>query len=295
MKFNKALNLVILGTLGVSRVASSPVSFCPDDSDVCLQWAVPEDGTASNSRNIYFQIEAPTSYQWIGLGIGNQMAGAEMFLMYEDGEGNVTVSNREGRGHTMPLLAEQDSTVLLDGSGVRDGRMIANIRYTNPGNFDVSDSSDWIMATRQGASLDSTDPNESIAVHDSHSTFSVNLAQALIPLDANPFTDMNDDGNGNSDGPAPPPDLGAVTEQDSNPSNNLILAHGVILTIVFVVVYPVGSLLMPMLGRWYIHASWQMIGFSAMWAGFGIGYVVSRRLDIVGPQTGQKPFHMQMS
>jgi hypothetical protein len=223
------------------------------------------------------------------------MAGAEMFLMYEDGEGNVTVSNREGRGHTMPLLAEQDSTVLLDGSGVRDGRMIANIRYTNPGDFDLSGSSDWIMATRQGASLDSTDPNESIAVHDSHSAFSVDLAQALIPLDANPFIDLNDDGNGDSDEPAPPPGPGAVRTQDSNTNNDLILAHGVVLTIVFVVVYPVGSLLMPVLGRWYIHASWQMIGFSVMWAGFGIGYVVSRRLDIVGSQTKKTPFQKQMS
>lgn len=94
------------------------------------------------------------------------MAGAAMFLIYEDDEGNITVGNREGTGHTMPLPAEQDSTVLLDGSGVRDGRMIANIRYTNTGDFDLSGCSDWIMATKQGASLDSKDPNESISFHD---------------------------------------------------------------------------------------------------------------------------------
>lgn len=280
MKLNKALDLFLLTTLGVSRVSSSPLTFCPDDSDVCLRWAVPEAGTESDSRNIYFQIEAPTSYQWIGLGIGSQMSGAAMFLMYEDGEGNVTVSNREGTGHTMPLPTEQDSIVLLDGSGVVDGRMIANVRYTNPDDFDLSGSSDWIMATKQGASLDSTDPSESISQHDSHSTFSVNLAQALIQSDANPFVATDGDGDEDSDGATPPPDNSGVTEQDSNPNRNLILAHGVILTIVFVAVYPLGSLLMPLLGKWYIHAGWQMIGFLSMWAGFGIGYVASRRADI---------------
>lgn len=215
------------------------------------------------------------------------MAGAAMFLMYEDGRGNVTVSSREGKGHSMPLPAEQDSITLLDGSGVRDGQMIANVRYTNPGDFDLSGSSDWIMATKQGTSLDSTDPEESISQHDSHSAFSVDLSQALISLDANPFVETDVDGNESSDGASPPPQTGGVTEQDSNPNNDLILAHGVILTIVFVAVYPAGSLLMPLIGRWYIHASWQMIGFSAMWAGFGIGYVVSRRLDIVGPLVAQ--------
>lgn len=211
------------------------------------------------------------------------MAGAAMFLMYEDGNGNVTISNREGEGHSMPRLADQDSIVLLSGSGVKDGQMVANIRYTNTGDFDPSGSSDWIMAKKQGTSLDSTDPNELISYHDSHSAFSVNLAQALVPLDANPFDETN------SDEAAPPPRPGAITEQDSNPTN-LILAHGVILTVVFIFIYPMGSLLMPLLGRWYIHAGWQMIGFLAMWAGFGLGYVVSQRLDIVGLQTESNPF-----
>lgn len=271
---------------GVSGATSSPITFCPNDSDVCLRWAVPEARAGSNSTNIYFQIEAPTSYQWIGLGIGSRMAGATMFLLYEDGQGNVTISNREGRGHTMPLPSEQDSIALLDGSGVKDGRMIANARYTNPNDLDLSGSSDWIMATKQGNPLDSTDPNESISYHDSHSTFSVNLAEAFVSLDVNPFGESNAGESGNSDGTVPPP---GVTEQQNSPDHDLILAHGVILTIVFVAIYPLGSLLMPLLGRWYIHASWQMIGFSAMWAGFGIGYVVSRRLDIVGPQ-GEENF-----
>uniref|UniRef100_A0A8H7NQA9 DOMON domain-containing protein n=1 Tax=Bionectria ochroleuca TaxID=29856 RepID=A0A8H7NQA9_BIOOC len=268
MNTNKFWFLV---TLGVCQVSSSPISFCPDDSDICFKWAVPEVG----NENIYFQIDAPTSYQWIGLGIGKQMAGAAMFLVYEDGQGNVTVSNRNGKGHSMPLLGDQDRISLLDGSGVKDGRMIANVLYKNSGNLDPSGSSDWIMAKKQGVSLASVDPDESIAVHDSHSAFSINLAQASVPLDSNPFSENNDNRNDVSGG-----DATGVIETNSNPNNNLILAHGVILTVVFVAVYPLGSLLMPWLGKWYTHAAWQMVGFLAMWAGFGIGYVVSSDLDI---------------
>lgn len=211
------------------------------------------------------------------------MAGAAIFMMYEDGEGNVTVSNREGIGHTMPRPADQDSIVLLDGSGVKDGVMIANVRYTNTGDFDFSGTSDWITAKKEGSPLNSADPEESISQHDSHSSFSVNLAQALVSSDANPFidTDANSDGSEGPGTDAPPPDSGVVTEQDSNPNGNLILAHGVIMTIVFVAIYPLGSILMPLLGKWYIHASWQMIGFLLMWTGFGIGYVVSQRINIV--------------
>ncbi|VUC20328.1 unnamed protein product [Clonostachys rosea] len=266
----------LLATLGVGQVSSSPVSFCPDDSDICFQWAVPEAGNA----NIYFQIDAPTSYQWIGLGIGKQMAGAAMFLMYEDGQGNVTVSNRNGKGHSTPLLGDQDSISLLDGSGVKDGRMIANVLYKNTGSLDLSGSSDWIMAQKQGTPLASVDPNESITVHDSHSAFKINLAQASVSQNVNPFSENNDGGNGVSNG-----DSTGVTETSSNPNSNLILAHGVILTVVFIALYPLGSLLMPWLGKWYIHGAWQMVGFLAMWAGFGIGYVVSSDLDIFFDQT----------
>jgi hypothetical protein len=59
------------------------------------------------------------------------MAGATIFVMFADGTGNVTISARDGGpGHVEPQF---DSTVfagveLLEGSGVVDGVMRANIR-----------------------------------------------------------------------------------------------------------------------------------------------------------------------
>lgn len=56
------------------------------------------------------------------------MAGASIFVMYEDGNGNVTISPRNGgQGHVEPLSDSALQVELLEGSGIVDGRMIANV------------------------------------------------------------------------------------------------------------------------------------------------------------------------
>lgn len=57
------------------------------------------------------------------------MQGATIFLIYSDGNGNVTASIRDGgQGHTEPLLSsKQSGLTLLAGSGIVGSNMIANI------------------------------------------------------------------------------------------------------------------------------------------------------------------------
>lgn len=58
------------------------------------------------------------------------MEGATVFIMYQDGNGNVTISGRDGgQGHVEPQI---DTTLmagmtLLEGSGVVGGNMVANV------------------------------------------------------------------------------------------------------------------------------------------------------------------------
>ncbi|TGO53123.1 hypothetical protein BCON_0129g00020 [Botryotinia convoluta] len=50
-------------------------------------------------------LSAPDTYQWAALGIGRTMAGAYMYIMYSDGNGNVTISARAGgQGHVEPKV-----------------------------------------------------------------------------------------------------------------------------------------------------------------------------------------------
>lgn len=212
---------------------------------------------------------------WAGLGIGDSMSGSQMFIMYQDGKGNVTLSPRAGKGEVMPQYSKMDGLELLDGSGVKDNQMIANVRCNDCKNLNLKGSDLWIAAWLAGDSLDSTSPSERISQHDEHATFDVSLAKASISSDKNPFTsaDANESTSGSN---------GAVAETSSKGSNdNVQLAHGIIMSIVFIAGYPLGAILMPIIGKWLIHAGWQVVMLLLMWAGFGLGYVCAKDKGIV--------------
>jgi F0F1-type ATP synthase assembly protein I len=208
--------------------------------------------------------------QWAGLGIGDRMSGSQMFIIYQDGKGNVTLSPRPGTGNVMPQYSKMDGLELLEGSGVKDNEMIANVRCNDCKNVDLKGSDLWIAAWLSGDSLDSTSPSERIGQHDEHATFDVNLAKASISSDSNPFLSANTNQGSSSSG-------GAASETSSSSSSDKVqLAHGIIMSIVFIAGYPLGAILMPLLGKWIIHAGWQVVMLLLMWAGFGLGYVCAR-------------------
>lgn len=82
----------------------------------------------SGSGDYFIHMEGPASNSWIGLGIGEQMTGALIFVMWADGNGNVTVSPRLGLGNFMPVPYPPASITLLAGSGISDGVMVANFK-----------------------------------------------------------------------------------------------------------------------------------------------------------------------
>ncbi|EEY18777.1 conserved hypothetical protein [Verticillium alfalfae VaMs.102] len=267
-----------------TSAVADPIRNCPNgNSGVCFQVAVPETAASAGTGNLYFQISAPESYAWIGLGTGTRMSNSNMFLMYQDGSGNVTISPRRASGQVMPQVTTNGAQLeLLAGSGVSNGVMTANVRCSNCASWSGgsmplgSSSSNWIAAWRRGSAISSTNLNAPISQHDSETSFGLDLTQATVAEDTNPFagsaapTTGGNTGNSNTGG-----NTGGITAPASSglAGPNVLLAHGVIMTIVFVAMYPIGSILMPMLGKWLIHAGWQIIAFMLMWAGFGLGVV----------------------
>ena len=85
------------------------------------------------------QISGPTSYSWLGLGQGSSMSGANFFIIYASSGGtNVTLSPRSAAGgHNMPTYNSGAQVTLLEGSGIKDGVMTANIKckLTHPAPF----------------------------------------------------------------------------------------------------------------------------------------------------------------
>lgn len=112
-----------------SASAVQNATFCPTSTDICYVVNVPES-TASNGGegDLYFQISAPSTMRWIGFGQGSQMAGANMFVIYADEAGtNITLSPRHGISEIEPLLDQTTNVTLLEGSGISNGQMVANI------------------------------------------------------------------------------------------------------------------------------------------------------------------------
>ena len=223
------------------------------------------------------------------------MSGSNIFLMYQDGSGNLTLSPRRGIGHVPPQLDTSGTPAqltLLAGSGVSsDGTtMIANVRCSNceswnGGQLSLTGSSSWIGAWKGGYSLATTNQNARIAQHDDTVVFELDSSRAAVSTDSNPFTAIGDGeangepGSGSGTGSDPNGGVNVVSSSRSNPT--ILAAHGVVMALVFAALYPLGSLLMPLLGKWWAHAAWQMVSFVLMWIGFGLGVSAAKGRNLV--------------
>ncbi|KAJ4297264.1 hypothetical protein N0V88_004182 [Collariella sp. IMI 366227] len=284
----------LTGAAGVA--AGNPLSKCSSEG-ICFSIAVPSSSAQAGSGNIYFQIRAPTSMQWVALGTGSSMTGSNIFVMYQDGHGNLTLSPRLGMGYIMPSLDTSSSAArlnLLAGSGISsDGKtMTANVACPNcqswatGGSMSLSGTSTpWIAAWKQGSSLATTSQGASIAQHDEHMQFNVDLTKASIKSDANPFNVAVDSssGDGSSFGPGFDPGSGGIDGiSGGGPVRGAVLVgHGVLMALVFCILYPLGSWLMPVFKIWWLHAVWQTIAFALMWAGFGMGLAIGQERNML--------------
>lgn len=297
-----------MANLSLHQGAGTPslagfTKYCPSNSpssQVCYSVGVPSASASTNTGNIYFQLSAPTTLQWVALGTGTGMSGSNMFIMYQDGAGNVTISPRKGTFHTEPKLDMSDTATeleLLEGSGVEGGMMTANVRCGNCESWSggemslQSTGSSWIAAWRKGGSLGTADRGARLAQHDDTASYEVDLTKAVVEADENPFVQSSEgSGNGSGSGsdtgdkggsPGQGGDDGGVTVVDHGPSATVVAAHGVIMALVFAVLYPLGALLMPLLGKWWAHGAFQAVSWALMWAAFGLGIKIAQEESLV--------------
>jgi hypothetical protein len=73
-------------------------------------------------------MKAPSHVQWLSLGQGSQMSGANMFVVYAASASNITLSPRFGLGHFEPVYNPDAVVHLLDDSGISNGVMTASVR-----------------------------------------------------------------------------------------------------------------------------------------------------------------------
>ncbi|KAL5334953.1 hypothetical protein BJX70DRAFT_376413 [Aspergillus crustosus] len=255
-----------------SFVAAQIDTFSPQSQgDIFYSVTAPESTASSGSGPIFFQIRAPVTLEWVALGQGTQMAGSDMFVLYSASSRNVTISPRSGIGHSPPKYNSQAQVSLLEGSGIRDGVMTANVRCDT---CRFSPSSSWIFAYRAGEPLNSDDVEADISFHNEFGGTGVQLSNA-VSTSENPFLDFDPTSPSNQ-----PSEIGG------GPGNSadMLIAHGAIMSVAFVLLFPFFGLVVTLPGRGIIvkvHAPLQALTLFLVIAGMGLGIKLGTDNDVM--------------
>ncbi|KAF2708854.1 iron reductase domain protein [Pleomassaria siparia CBS 279.74] len=229
------------------------------------------------------------------------MKGANIFVVYTSGDGtNVTVSPRLASGYQMPTYNSAAQFTLLGGSGVSDGKMVANIKCSNckswsGGTADFTASSgSWIYAAHStGGPKNSNDQSATIAQHNSNmqTAFTWSYSNVKGGSSVNPFveaavsngggsapTSSPNSGNGNGFGFAP------VLSGSQATMNKRLTAHGILAALAFVVLFPSGAIAIRLASFKSVvalHAAFQIFTYLVYTAAFGIGITLAKDLKVL--------------
>ena len=215
------------------------------------------------------------------------MTGANIFVIYEDGQGNVTLSPRHGAGEFEPEHDTTANVTLLEGSGVSNGKMVANVLCSNcerwsGGTTDFTGSSgDWIHASLPGDPLDSTQVDAEIDQHQDHGSFTWDYTSAQGGTNVNPFLSRSNNGSVSTPPSTTTSGSGdSDSESTGSASDMLVEAHGSLAAIAFVVGFPIGTVLLriPNMSIW-VHAGVQIFSYLCFIAAAGLGIYIAKVQD----------------
>ncbi|KAJ5109667.1 hypothetical protein N7532_002312 [Penicillium argentinense] len=254
----------------------------PGYSGISFDVNIPSHTASSGSGPIFFQLKSTHELEWFAWGQGSQMLGANIFVVYASSDGtNITVSPRLGLQHVMPTYNSEAKLTVLDGSGVNNGVMTANVRcdscisWSGGSINPTSSSSSWVWAVKSGSWIESDSPSVSIVKHDNSGVASINLQQATGGSSENPFATLNG---------TIPSSSGSASTFNPDSVNNLRIAHAVIMIVAFAILFPSFALLLHVVPSSMIvqvHAFLQLFTLCLAIAGMGIGISMAQKLHEV--------------
>ncbi|TVY38396.1 hypothetical protein LSUB1_G006367 [Lachnellula subtilissima] len=272
MYLSKALGVLALASSALAQLQS----FCSVDN-VCYAVNVPEASASSGSGDLFFQISGPANMSWIGLGQGTSMTGANIFMIYANAAGtNVTLSPRNGIGEKPPITDSAASVTLLDGSGISNGTMTANVKCSScnswsAGSMSFNDAaSNWIWAYKNGQPIASDSATAAVTFHSKFGKQQFDLTQAAGGNSANPFTATTAAATSGGIHSGPPMGSGGPPKY----FNAVLIAHATLLPIAFVLLMPMGAMAIRLLsfkGLLWAHAGCMILAYSISIAGMGMG------------------------
>ncbi|KAF2995072.1 hypothetical protein E8E13_002638 [Curvularia kusanoi] len=237
--------------------------------------------TATNGGDVYMHLSAPATYQWVGIGTGSKMEGSVMFIVYENADKlSATLSPRLSDGHSEPTYSSSVDCDLFNqtsdhGGIVQKGSSryySVNIHCKNitahgegDGKLDFSNTKQpfiYAWGPTDGA-VSSASKSASIKRHDSYGTLWMDLAKA---------TSSNSDINATFTEAAllTTQNAGADGQAQSD-GDKVGPAHAVIMLVTFVIIFPLGALLLRFLESVKAHYIVQTVGLLAAVVGIAVG------------------------
>ncbi|PYI25621.1 CBD9-like protein [Aspergillus indologenus CBS 114.80] len=261
-------------------------TFAPSTTHPNLTYSVtvPDTTTQHNAGPIYLQIRAPRTLQWVALGQGSRMAGANILVVYTDASGtNLTLSPRLGRGHIEPQYTDLANATLLPSSRVTDDTIEANIQCTNclaswlsaseTSYPPTSTAAPFIWAYHTGRALNSSSVQEPITIHSEMGSTTLDLSQAQFSLPENTTTtDLNPFALTSTQSPAP--QTGKSTLPSPAKTRALLIVHGTLMATAFLLCFPLFALPIPLGVKYNIatrHAPLQLFTLALVITGLGTG------------------------
>ncbi|KAF2737236.1 CBD9-like protein [Polyplosphaeria fusca] len=280
MAISRKLASALLLVVSFAGLASAAIAKRCPGSDVCFSLNIPDTTVSAGDGHVYLQLTGPTNYSWIALAQGEHMAGAHYFVVYTSKNGNnVTVSQRLAEGHQTPHYSNNTSVTLLEGSGVQNGTMIANIKCANcntwsGGSIDLKASStSWIWAYSAGPPLSTDDTSVHIKKHDEHGGLSFDTT-AQGGSDSNPFLNLPQNG-------LPASGAGGHASVFHGAPKRVVrmyTAHAICACLAWAAIFPIGGIMIRLLSftnLLWVHAGLQISGYCLYIVAVGLGIELS--------------------
>lgn len=262
-----------------------------DTNDAQFVFALNIDQEKSD---LYLHMSAPDGNDWMAVGIGSQMKDSLIFVAYPADKGgkNITLSPRIARGHSEPSYTKEVECSLvttttgnsnltngIDGNG----NMVVNAVCHNAtkwstGSLDTnSPAQDFIFAvgpgTPGGAALHSTDLSAGLRRHEAYGTFRLDLTKATASQSSSAGIPQPNDSN-NTWKLSNAMDGQAKADNDPAPA-----IHGFIMCVAFVIIFPLGTLVLRVMHRVIGHAIVQGVALFLVCCATAGGCVVSTQYN----------------
>ncbi|KAI4737111.1 CBD9-like protein [Aureobasidium sp. EXF-12298] len=226
-------------------------------------------GLNTTGNDLYFNMSAPSTYSWLAFGIGGQMKNSFMFIGYPS-------SNGSGK-EILPDIYTSSKDVQVRSSSITNGTyqlmgVCYNCTAWSLGKMDTSSTNQpFIFALGPSTDTISSDSmSQNIAQHTMYNSFSMDMTQAAFSGSNTPA--LNSGGNsGSSHGG---PSSGSTHAASENVYNRV---HGIFMAIAFVILFPLGVLVLRLGHSVIAHGIIQATAYCFVIVGFGTGIYLSDR------------------